>query len=106
MLSTIEINKKQQHFFLQEEQRIEGLKFQLRSMKILPLTYIKTPHWHQIARLIIWDEASMTQTLCFKAFDRILRDLMKCDLPFGGKCIVLGGDFRQILPVIPGVIEP
>lgn len=60
----------------------------------------------QIARLIIWDEASMTQTLCFKAFDRILRDLMKCDLPFGGKCIVLGGDFRQILPVIPGVIVP
>ena len=27
---------------------------------------------------------------------------MKCDLPFGGKFIVLGGDFRQILLVIPG----
>ena len=27
---------------------------------------------------------------------------MKCDLPFGGKCIVLGGDFRRILLVIPG----
>ena len=44
----------------------------------------------------------MTQRLCFEDFDRTLRDLMKCNLPFGGKCIVIGGDFRQILPVIPG----
>ena len=26
---------------------------------------------------------------------------MKVDLPFGGKCNLLGGDFRQILPVVP-----
>ena len=52
--------------------------------------------------LIIWDEAPMTQQLCFEAFDRTMRDIMKKDLPFGGKCVVLGGDFRQILPVIPG----
>ena len=29
-----------------------------------------------------------------------LRDLCSYDLPFGGKVIVFGGDFRQILPVI------
>ena len=36
----------------------------------------------------------------FDAIDRLLRDLMSNDVPFGGKVIVLGGDFRQILPVV------
>lgn len=30
----------------------------------------------------------------------IVKDIMHCDNPFGGKCIIMGGDFRQILPVI------
>ncbi|XP_023762123.1 uncharacterized protein LOC111910518 [Lactuca sativa] len=43
----------------------------------------------------------------FEALDRTLKDIFKChnpknsNLPFGGKVIVFGGDFRQILPVIP-----
>lgn len=56
----------------------------------------------QSTKLIIWDEAPMIQRMCIEAFDRSMRDIMNCDQPFGGKCIVLGGDFRQILPVIPG----
>ncbi|XP_045793087.1 uncharacterized protein LOC123888169 [Trifolium pratense] len=58
------------------------------------------------ASLIIWDEAPMMNRYCFEAFDRTMRDLMsKVDKdlntkPFGGKVVVLGGDFRQILPVI------
>ncbi|XP_057425596.1 uncharacterized protein LOC130718957 [Lotus japonicus] len=58
-------------------------------------------------RLIIWDEAPMLNKFCFEALDRTLRDLMRArdesnaDKPFGGKVVVLGGDFRQILPVIP-----
>ena len=36
-----------------------------------------------------------------EALDRTLRDLTDQDLPFGGKIIVLSGDFRQCLPVIP-----
>ncbi|XP_057792143.1 uncharacterized protein LOC131008993 [Salvia miltiorrhiza] len=59
-----------------------------------------------IAKLIIWDEAPMMHKHCFEALDRTLRDLMRFtnassfELPYGGKTVVFGGDFRQILPVI------
>ena len=36
----------------------------------------------------------------FDAIDRLLRDLMSSNVSFGGKVIVFGGDFRQILPVV------
>ncbi|XP_061368967.1 uncharacterized protein LOC133311858 [Gastrolobium bilobum] len=58
-------------------------------------------------KLIIWDEAPMVHKFCFEALDRTLRDVLRfsdprcVDMPFGGKVVVLGGDFRQILPVIP-----
>ncbi|XP_071687467.1 uncharacterized protein [Rutidosis leptorrhynchoides] len=54
-------------------------------------------------KLIIWDEAPMMHIHCFEAFDRTMRDIIKSankKLPFGGKVVVFGGDFRQILPVI------
>ncbi|XP_056694876.1 uncharacterized protein [Spinacia oleracea] len=52
--------------------------------------------------LIIWDEAPMINKFCFEALDRSLRDVLRpSDQPFGGKVIVFGVDFRQILPVIP-----
>ncbi|CAN7111832.1 unnamed protein product, partial [Brassica rapa subsp. narinosa] len=55
------------------------------------------------ASLIIWDEAPMMSKHCFESLDRSLNDIMKTtdDRPFGGKVVVFGGDFRQILPVIP-----
>ncbi|KAK7285295.1 hypothetical protein RJT34_20061 [Clitoria ternatea] len=58
--------------------------------------------------LIIWDEATMMNRFYFEALDHTLRNLMKIksvenvDKPFGGKVVILGGDFRQILPVICG----
>ncbi|XP_028760801.1 uncharacterized protein LOC114719456 [Neltuma alba] len=52
-------------------------------------------------KLIIWDEAPMVQRLCVEAFSRSLQDIMQSSKPFGGKCIIMGGDFCQILPVIP-----
>lgn len=51
------------------------------------------------AEVIIWDEAPMMERLVYDAVDRTLRDLTGLNLPFGGKVFVLGGDFRQILPV-------
>ncbi|KAJ9558879.1 hypothetical protein OSB04_013493 [Centaurea solstitialis] len=58
-------------------------------------------------KLIIWDEAPMIHKHCFEALDRTLRDILCSTTPcseeklFGGKVVVFGGDFRQILPVIP-----
>ena len=50
--------------------------------------------------LIIWDEAPMNDRRCFEALDRTLRDILSNqEKPFGGKTIMLGGDFRQTLPV-------
>ncbi|CAH9098340.1 unnamed protein product [Cuscuta epithymum] len=57
-------------------------------------------------KLIIWDEATMANKFCFEALDRSLNDIINNDgnsiLPFGGRVVVFGGDFRQTLPVIPG----
>ncbi|KAJ9552121.1 hypothetical protein OSB04_016166 [Centaurea solstitialis] len=53
--------------------------------------------------LIIWDESPMNDRRCFETLDMTLKDIM--DAPnqlFGGKSIVLGGDFRQTLPVKKG----
>ncbi|XP_057418886.1 uncharacterized protein LOC130713103 [Lotus japonicus] len=56
--------------------------------------------------LIIWDEAPMLNKHSFEALDRSLNDIMKTrstygyNIPFRGKIVVLGGEFRQILPVI------
>ncbi|XP_022004510.1 uncharacterized protein LOC110902078 [Helianthus annuus] len=58
-------------------------------------------------KMIIWDEAPMTHKHCFEALDRTMRDIARSNnpslqsKPFGGKIVLFGGDFRQILPVIP-----
>src|ERR1044071_2809586 len=58
-------------------------------------------------KLIIWDEAPMIHKHAFEALDRTMKDVLQSnsspnsDLPFGGKVMVFGGDFRQILPVVP-----
>ena len=36
-----------------------------------------------------------------EALDNNLRDIMdRPELPFGGRTVVFGGDFRQVLPVV------
>ena len=51
--------------------------------------------------IFILDEASMIPVHALSAIDRMLRDITDIDVPFGGKIFVLGGDFRQVLPVLP-----
>jgi hypothetical protein len=48
----------------------------------------------------------MAHRNCFEALDKSLRDILRCrnensdNMPFGGMTVVLGGDFRQVLPVV------
>ncbi|RCN44294.1 hypothetical protein ANCCAN_09726 [Ancylostoma caninum] len=50
---------------------------------------------------IMWDEAPMAPKYALKAVDQLLRDITQSDQPFGGKTMILEGDFRQIPPVVP-----
>lgn len=49
----------------------------------------------QDAKLIIWDEASMTKKNMIEALDVLLKDIMDDNTLFDGKIIVFDGDFRQ-----------
>ena len=52
--------------------------------------------------MFIIDEASMVPAHALRAIDDMLRDIMGLpEVPFGGKVFLLGGDFRQVLPVVP-----
>ncbi len=53
--------------------------------------------------LVIWDEAVMAHRHMFATIDKTFKDLMnEKEKFFGNKLMLLGGDFRQILPVILG----
>jgi hypothetical protein len=43
----------------------------------------------------------MTKRQAVETLDRSLQDIMDCSDPFGGKVVVFGADFRQVLPVVP-----
>jgi len=42
----------------------------------------------------------MAESYALNAVDYLLKDLMSNEKPFGGKVMLLGGDFRQCLPVV------
>lgn len=52
------------------------------------------------ANFIVWDEAPMMHRWSLEALDRSLRDLLRSNRPFGGKLLILAGDFRQVTPVL------
>jgi ATP-dependent DNA helicase PIF1 len=57
----------------------------------------------RMAKMMLIDEATMLDRRLLEALDRSLRDLMNNqNKPFGGKTLLLAGDFRQCLPVVKG----
>ena len=53
------------------------------------------------AKVVVWDECTMMHKAGFECLDRMLRDFRDSDALFGGLLMILAGDFRQTLPVIP-----
>ncbi len=51
------------------------------------------------AKLMFWDECTMLPSYAYNSVDILLKDLMSNDLPFGGKTVLIAGDFRQTLPI-------
>ena len=43
----------------------------------------------------------MVPSSVLDVIDRLLKDIMQNQSDFGGKILILGGDFRQVLPVVP-----
>jgi hypothetical protein len=52
------------------------------------------------AALVIWDEVAMTKRQVVETLDKTLQDIMGCNQHFGGKVMLFGGDFRQVLPIV------
>ena len=55
----------------------------------------------QTCKIIVWDECTMAHKKSLEALDRTLQDLKANRRLFGETLILLAGDFRQTLPVIP-----
>ncbi|XP_044591508.1 ATP-dependent DNA helicase PIF1-like [Cotesia glomerata] len=52
-------------------------------------------------KIIIWDECTMAHKNGIEALNRLLKDIRGCDRIMGGVIVLLAGDFRQTLPVVP-----
>ncbi|XP_054719193.1 uncharacterized protein LOC129228538 [Uloborus diversus] len=55
----------------------------------------------QNCAIVIWDECTMAHKHSLEAFNRSMQDLKGNNKLFGGTVLLLSGDFRQTLPVIP-----
>jgi hypothetical protein len=57
--------------------------------------------WQELKEIDVYiiDEASMVPKHALRVIDDLLRQITGVDVPFGGKMFILGGDFRQTLPI-------
>ena len=59
----------------------------------------------RLAQIIFIDEVTMMHRDLLSVVDRTLRWIKKNDKPFGGVIVVLGGDWKQLLPVVKGPFD-
>ncbi|KAK4395913.1 hypothetical protein Sango_1745600 [Sesamum angolense] len=54
------------------------------------------------ATAILWDDAPIADKKAIETVDRTLREMFGVDFQFGGKIMILGGDFRPVVLVVVG----
>lgn len=72
------------------------------NMGVVSRILVDTPEAQDLreCKLFVVDEASMVSRAMLECVDRLLRDIMGTPfVPFGGKVMLLTGDFRQCCPV-------
>ena len=52
------------------------------------------------ADVFVFDESIQKHKYYLEAFDRLLRELTRIDLPFGEKHVVMGSDYGQCLQIV------
>ncbi|CAF2725431.1 unnamed protein product [Rotaria sp. Silwood2] len=77
-----------------------SLPLDFSTIKFPRLTQAKKKEFLKSIDLPILDKAPMAPGTALEIVDLIFQDLMGIQIPFGGKVVVLGSDFRQVLPVI------
>ncbi|XP_036322368.1 ATP-dependent DNA helicase pif1-like [Rhagoletis pomonella] len=92
---------------------LEGGRTALSALKLpLNVQVIETPTCNisrnsamakvlRLTSIILWDECTMANKKLLEAFNRTMQDLRGNQQLFGGALILLSGDIRQTLPVIP-----
>ncbi|KAI2514302.1 helicase [Fragilaria crotonensis] len=79
---------------------ISGLPIQLYETSMCNLSKDKAEVL-KVAKLLIIDEITMLKGVGLDVLSQSLCDLLECaDAPFGGLVVIMGGDFRQVLPVL------
>ena len=63
-------------------------------------THTKDAQLLRDSDLIIWDKVSMVPKNALSVVDQLLKDIMSNNILYGGKIMLFGGDFRQVLPVV------
>ena len=51
---------------------------------------------------LLTDEYTMGDRRIYETLDRTFRELLKNDIPFGGKLMMFSGNWNQCLPVVQG----
>ena len=52
--------------------------------------------------IIIIDEVTMLNKMVIESIDRSLQDIRNIPNPFGGIPVIMAGDYKQCLPIVPG----
>ncbi|KAK0423269.1 hypothetical protein QR680_008055 [Steinernema hermaphroditum] len=89
------------------------LAFKVAPNRPVPNYSVNSEQGKKIAEadIIIWDEVTMSHRKLIDSIQQHCRDVLQYDdpmkyRPFGGKVVLMSGDWKQLLPVVEGAASP